>query len=141
MKLGGNIQCLEFLYKHGIDVIHGSIREKYETPAAQLYQQVLRARVDGLPEPTQLPMQLPIQVSFTRQRSNESTTSTKSTDNNNFSGKLMRNPITGFGNKGNPKIGQNGEEKQPLVRSRISSVVAMISRRRTKHAATAAANE
>ena len=55
MEKGGNQQCKEFLSKHGIDVKSSTIREKYDTPAAQLYQSVLKARVEGLPEPTELP--------------------------------------------------------------------------------------
>jgi hypothetical protein len=55
MSAGGNIACFEFLASHGIDV-HGTlIRERYDTPAADLYQQVLKAKVDGTPIPTELP--------------------------------------------------------------------------------------
>lgn len=63
MRSGGNAACQSFLAQHGIDVDHTgsnssssiSFRDKYDTPAAQLYQQVLKARVDGTPEPTELP--------------------------------------------------------------------------------------
>jgi hypothetical protein len=55
MKKGGNKNCKEFLLKHGIDFEKSSIRERYDNPAAELYQQVLKARVEGKPEPTQLP--------------------------------------------------------------------------------------
>ena len=54
MKQGGNQRCKDFLEKHGVDV-SGSIKEKYDNPAAQLYQLVLKARVAGEPEPTELP--------------------------------------------------------------------------------------
>jgi hypothetical protein len=54
MKAGGNQQCNDFLKKHGVDAA-GTAREKYDTPAAQLYKQVLLARITGQPEPTELP--------------------------------------------------------------------------------------
>jgi ADP-ribosylation factor GTPase-activating protein 1 len=56
MKVGGNKQCNDFLQKHGVAVGTASIREKYESPAAELYKQVLQARVEGKPEPTILPI-------------------------------------------------------------------------------------
>lgn len=58
MRKGGNQQCKDFLTKHGIDVVQNTTittREKYDTPAAFLYQEVLKARVAGTPEPTELP--------------------------------------------------------------------------------------
>jgi hypothetical protein len=56
MKVGGNQQCNDFLQKHGIAVDTASTREKYDSPAAELYRQVLQARVEGKPEPTTLPV-------------------------------------------------------------------------------------
>lgn len=53
MKLGGNQACNDFLLKHGITTT--DIRERYSCPAAQLYKQVLKARQEGRPEPTELP--------------------------------------------------------------------------------------
>jgi hypothetical protein len=55
MRKGGNQQCKDFLTKHGIDVFNSTTREKFDTPAAFLYQEVLKARVAGTPEPTELP--------------------------------------------------------------------------------------
>jgi hypothetical protein len=54
MHSGGNTQCLEFLNQHGIDSSQ-RIKERYDCPASHLYQQVLRARREGKPEPTELP--------------------------------------------------------------------------------------
>lgn len=54
MKAGGNNKCNEYLKKHGIDA-RTPIKQKYESPAAQLYKEVLKARVEGRPEPTELP--------------------------------------------------------------------------------------
>lgn len=54
MKVGGNQACREFLAKHEVDDTR-SAKEKYDTPAAELYRQVLKARVEGRPEPTKLP--------------------------------------------------------------------------------------
>ena len=60
MKHGGNQRCKDYLSKHGIDMsTTTSPKEKYDTPAAQLYQQVIKARVEGLPEPTELPKPKP----------------------------------------------------------------------------------
>jgi len=54
MKCGGNAKCAAYLKTHGVD-LNASIREKYESPAAQLYKEVLKARAEGRPEPTQIP--------------------------------------------------------------------------------------
>jgi Putative GTPase activating protein for Arf len=54
MKGGGNDKCNDYLKKHGIDA-RCPIKQKYESDAAQLYKLVLRARIEGKPEPTQLP--------------------------------------------------------------------------------------
>jgi ADP-ribosylation factor GTPase-activating protein 1 len=54
MKGGGNDKCNDFLKKHGIDA-RCPIKQKYESDAAQLYKLVLKARIEGKPEPTQLP--------------------------------------------------------------------------------------
>jgi len=54
MYAGGNDQCSAFLEKHGVPP-GCSLREKYDSPAAHLYQQVLSARIKGEPEPTELP--------------------------------------------------------------------------------------
>lgn len=58
MKMGGNNKCNEYLQKHGIGP-RTPIKQKYESPAAQLYKQVLKARVEGRPEPTELPPPTP----------------------------------------------------------------------------------
>jgi len=59
MKIGGNTKCKEFLSKHGIDMTTQSpptsIKDKYDSPPAELYRQILLARVEGRPEPTELP--------------------------------------------------------------------------------------
>ena len=56
MKRGGNQQCQEFLKSHGMeDFEKKSIRERYDSPQAELYKNVLDARIAGTPEPTELP--------------------------------------------------------------------------------------
>ena len=56
MKQGGNQQCKDFLARHNVDDFEArSIRERYDCPAAQLYKDVLTARIEGRPEPTELP--------------------------------------------------------------------------------------
>ena len=58
MKAGGNSKCNQYLQQKGIGP-RTPIKQKYESPAAQLYKQVLKARVEGRPEPTQLPPPAP----------------------------------------------------------------------------------
>jgi hypothetical protein len=65
MKVGGNQQCNDFLQDHGVQVektatTPDTIREKYDTAAAELYKQVLVARVEGKPEPTELPQRVAV---------------------------------------------------------------------------------
>ena len=64
MKRGGNQRCNEFLQAHGVtatastvrtDDVREMIRQKYDSPAAKLYKQVLKAEVEGRPVPTELP--------------------------------------------------------------------------------------
>jgi len=54
MKKGGNEKCAKYLTSKGVNA-NTSIKQKYESPAAQLYKEVLKARVEGRPEPTELP--------------------------------------------------------------------------------------
>jgi len=65
MKAGGNNKCNEYLEKHGIGP-RTPIKQKYESPVAQLYKQVLKARAEGRPEPTELPKPAPKQQSTTQ---------------------------------------------------------------------------
>jgi ADP-ribosylation factor GTPase-activating protein 1 len=53
MKGGGNKQCNDYLQAKGIGP-RVAIKQKYESDAAQLYKQVLKARVEGTVEPTEL---------------------------------------------------------------------------------------
>jgi hypothetical protein len=106
MKLGGNIQCLEFLSKRGVGVVYSSIREKYDTPAAELYQQVLKARVEGRPEPTKLPPPR-------RQTTTKTTAQIKKT-------------MTGFGSSAHPSIVRREKQRKLAVGLGISSVVAIV---------------
>merc|ERR1712048_1409305 len=50
MKKGGNAACAKYLKEHEI-VSSTPIRQKYSSPAAQLYKEILKARAMGLPEP------------------------------------------------------------------------------------------
>jgi hypothetical protein len=54
MKLGGNPSLNAYLEKKGI-AKSTPIRTKYDNDSAQLYKLQLKARVDGQPEPTELP--------------------------------------------------------------------------------------
>lgn len=72
MKQGGNQRCNEFLQSHGIDHAKNNmaedcddktrqtiIREKYDSAAADLYRDVLKAEFEGRPVPTELPERRP----------------------------------------------------------------------------------
>lgn len=54
MKNGGNQKCNDYLKAKGIDP-RTPIKEKYESDVAQLYKEILKAKVEGRPEPTSLP--------------------------------------------------------------------------------------
>jgi ADP-ribosylation factor GTPase-activating protein 1 len=54
MKGGGNDKCNQYLKSKGIDP-RAPIKQKYESDVAQLYKEVLKARIEGRPEPTSLP--------------------------------------------------------------------------------------
>jgi hypothetical protein len=54
MRVGGNRSCRAFLEEHGVAFDSSTIRQRYDSPQATLYKQVLVARVKGLPEPTKL---------------------------------------------------------------------------------------
>lgn len=67
MKIGGNQRCNEFLQKHGVKTVIATpsddrntiIRQKFDTPAAELYKQVLQAEIENRPVPTELPKKRP----------------------------------------------------------------------------------
>jgi ADP-ribosylation factor GTPase-activating protein 1 len=54
MKAGGNDSCNSFLHARGVSK-QATIQEKYNSDAAALYKEVLKARAEGRPEPTSLP--------------------------------------------------------------------------------------
>lgn len=54
MKTGGNKKSNDYLKAKGIDP-NGPVKAKYESDAAQLYKECLKARIEGRPEPTSLP--------------------------------------------------------------------------------------
>lgn len=56
MKAGGNDACNNYLKARGINVSQKppAIKQKYDSDAAALYKEVIKARAEGRPEPTQL---------------------------------------------------------------------------------------
>jgi len=54
MKNGGNKKCNDYLKSKGISP-DTPVKAKYESDVAQLYKEILKARVEGRPEPTSLP--------------------------------------------------------------------------------------
>lgn len=63
MKNGGNDKCNEYLKQNGIspvvystsEAVNGGIKKKYDNDVALLYKLKLKARVEGKPEPTEVP--------------------------------------------------------------------------------------
>mmetsp|Transcript_19520 Transcript_19520/g.39538 ORF Transcript_19520/g.39538 Transcript_19520/m.39538 type:complete len:441 (-) Transcript_19520:315-1637(-) len=58
MKCGGNQKCATYLASKGVPS-STPIKAKYESDAAQLYKEVLKARAEGRPEPTELKKKAP----------------------------------------------------------------------------------
>jgi len=54
---GGNDKYLNFLEAYGVTITmdRAKIKQRYESPAAELYREILKARIEGRPEPTELP--------------------------------------------------------------------------------------
>jgi hypothetical protein len=120
MKAGGNAQCLEFLRTHGLVETKNSgnsddattsnldlplrtvpAKQKYDSPAAELYRQVLLARIEGRPEPTELAVAvLPrTNSSLSSSKHGASTTATTTTGNGGRLG-VDKSRIQGFGSHG-----------------------------------------
>ncbi|KAG7349653.1 alpha/beta fold family hydrolase [Nitzschia inconspicua] len=55
MKAGGNDECNNYLLSHGSIATDTPASDKYNNPVAELYKLRLKARVEGTPEPTELP--------------------------------------------------------------------------------------
>eukprot|EP00339_Tiarina_fusa_P019553 CAMPEP_0117048136 /NCGR_PEP_ID=MMETSP0472-20121206/33260_1 /TAXON_ID=693140 ORGANISM="Tiarina fusus, Strain LIS" /NCGR_SAMPLE_ID=MMETSP0472 /ASSEMBLY_ACC=CAM_ASM_000603 /LENGTH=183 /DNA_ID=CAMNT_0004761091 /DNA_START=204 /DNA_END=752 /DNA_ORIENTATION=+ len=104
MKVGGNIACFEFLASHDIDIHSTTIRERYDTPAADLYQQVLTAKVDGTtPIPTTLPPKREPKKKMTSAQ------------------------MTGFGSSAHPReVRKENRKKMAVVGSALVSVAAVV---------------
>jgi ADP-ribosylation factor GTPase-activating protein 1 len=64
MKCGGNDKCNNYLKARGVDA-RAPIKQKYESDAAQLYKEVVKARSEGLPEPTVLTKKPPRSNNYT----------------------------------------------------------------------------
>lgn len=104
MKTGGNQQCQEFLKKHGVDFENCSVKERYDSPAATLYKQVLDARIAGKPEPTELPV-----VEETAPNNNNNNSNNGKNNNNNNGNKKK---MEGFGS--GPHRPQNDDGRSKL---------------------------
>jgi hypothetical protein len=104
MKAGGNQKCKDFISKHGVDVHAVSIKERYDNPPAELYRQVLKARAEGRPEPTELPA--PVEK--------------KPHDNHEWANR----PMQGFGSGPHPKEERRRQRKRIAI-GVVSSAVAV----------------
>lgn len=97
MTMGGNQKCNDFLKQRGINP-RDPIKPKYESDAAQLYKAVLKARVEGKPEPTSIPKPPPrsdyrpanTQTSF----GSHSNSFGSSSNNNNNNNAVQKEPST-----------------------------------------------
>jgi Putative GTPase activating protein for Arf len=109
MKAGGNQACKDFLSQHtnggaggvvvtGHNNTLGPLSEKYDTPAAELYRQVLKARVEGKPEPTELPPP----------------TKRNQTTNANWQ---KQRPLQGFGSGPHPAVEDRKRKQQQQQRT------------------------
>lgn len=58
MKVGGNQKCQSYLSSKGI-LPSTPLKQKYESDHAQLYKEIVKARAEGRPEPTELPKKPP----------------------------------------------------------------------------------
>ena len=105
MKTGGNVQCQAFLGKWGVnvDLDRSKIKERYESQAAELYREVLKARIEGRPEPTELP---------------ERKEATKP---------AMKAKMEGFGSSPHPSNApkKNGNNKAAIIAGVSSAVIAV----------------
>eukprot|EP00521_Asterionellopsis_glacialis_P006578 CAMPEP_0195283202 /NCGR_PEP_ID=MMETSP0707-20130614/1828_1 /TAXON_ID=33640 /ORGANISM="Asterionellopsis glacialis, Strain CCMP134" /LENGTH=586 /DNA_ID=CAMNT_0040342333 /DNA_START=64 /DNA_END=1824 /DNA_ORIENTATION=+ len=95
MKGGGNEKCADYLKAKGI-APGTAIKEKYENPAAQLYKEVLKARVEGRPEPTTLP--------------------TPAQRNNNSANRAMSSVSSASSMGGGGAAGKPGEDRNGMER-------------------------
>lgn len=96
---GGNDASRQFLEQHGLNNFGNlSAREKYDSPQAELYRQVLKARVDGTLEPTTLPETTQKTTSSNTSNNSSSSSVTKS------SGKKK---MEGFGSSPAPRSDTN----------------------------------
>lgn len=113
---GGNAACQAFLKKHGVaastgcscdaDFYNTSIQDKYDSPAGHLFQQVLTARVEGRPEPTELPARKDTdkitRTSPCKPQSASSLESTGSTSTKSVNGGKSVVIMEGFGSSPHP---------------------------------------
>lgn len=136
---GGNDACRKFLEeKGGIDMSPLSdtpVREKYDSPAGELWRQVLRARVEGREEPTELPELEPESVSddddsdrYSSDSDSDSSESSGSNKKKSTSGGAVGAPavkiMEGFGSSPHPSTLQ--PEKKRRVRRIVGAAAAGI---------------
>ncbi|OEU19184.1 ArfGap-domain-containing protein [Fragilariopsis cylindrus CCMP1102] len=140
MKIsGGNTACREFLSSsQGIQISTSfriskttftSIQNKYRTPQGQLYQQILDARMEGKPEPTELPKVDNVQDDDDKQNNNNEDgkkeyNAIRSPSNNNSSNSQVGGAVKimeGFGSDPHPseKLGsekpKRGDRRRKIM--------------------------
>jgi len=82
MRAGGNDKCNNYLHSKGISKT-ASIKDKYENDAAALYKEVLKARAEGRPEPTQLVKKAPRAAYISPNSNNNNNNNNNNNSNNN----------------------------------------------------------
>jgi hypothetical protein len=102
-KGGGNDRCREFMVARSGGTMSSSssvgygavsVREKYDSPYGQLWQQIIKARVEGREEPTELPEPMP--------KSNTDRNNGNTNENDNYNNSATRIKMEGFGSSPHP---------------------------------------
>lgn len=95
MKCGGNKQCVLFLKQHGLSK-HHSIAERYDCAAAMFYQQILKARREGIPEPTDMPNYIPTRRKTIAKEGMGSVSNASHLMNSSLNGSIHFNSVHGL---------------------------------------------
>jgi hypothetical protein len=119
-KGGGNDSCKAFLAstsKGKIDMSvlgYGSvsIREKYDSPYGQLWQQVVKARVEGREEPTELPEQVKTDKNDEANNNDKEKTYNSIQGGSGAVGGAMKVKMEGFGSSPHPSELRKARKKR-----------------------------
>uniref|UniRef100_A0A7S2UF59 Arf-GAP domain-containing protein n=1 Tax=Attheya septentrionalis TaxID=420275 RepID=A0A7S2UF59_9STRA len=116
MKAGGNANCAAYLSSNGV-AKNVPIKAKYESDVAQLYKEILKARVEGRPEPTELVKKAPRSNNSYNNNSSSHNSSmhSQSNQNNNNNSMHSANNNKGGSNDASGMERLTGESEQAYV--------------------------